>query len=132
MASGSVPSVVRYAGFITVAEGVLALIVAAVLVFRGLDGADQRVVNGFGTAAWFVVMGAAVMAAGWALAAGRRWGRGIAVFANLLLLPVAWYVIRSQQPAYAVLVGAVALTALGMLFSPSAIRWAARAGSDDG
>ena len=51
-------------------------------------------------------------------------GRGIAVFANLLLMPVAWYVSQSHQPAYAVAVAAVVLTALVLLFSPAAIRWA--------
>ncbi len=106
----------------------MALVVAAVLLIRAFDGADQRIVNGFGTAAWFALMGAAVLTAGWALVTGRRWGRGIAVFANLLLLPVAWYVVGSHQLAYAIAVGAVALTALVLLFSPSAIRWASGSG----
>ena len=105
----------------------MALVVAVVLVIRAFGGAEQRIVNGFGTAAWFALMGAAVLAAGWALVSRRRWGRGIAVFANLLLLPVAWYVIRSQQPGYAIAVAAVALTVLALMFSPSAIRWASRA-----
>ncbi|MGY4711465.1 hypothetical protein ACXDF8_18195 [Mycolicibacterium sp. CBM1] len=122
------PPVVRYAGVVTAAEGVVALVVAAVLVVRGLTGADQHIVNGFGTAAWFAVMGAAVLAAGWALATGRRWGRGITVFANLLLLPVAWYIVRSHQPIYAIAMGAVAVVVLGLLFSPAAVRWASRAG----
>lgn len=118
---------VRYAGLVAAAEGVVALVVAVVLIVRGLAGADQHIVNGFGTAAWFVVMGAAVLAAGWALATGRRWGRGIAVFANLLLLPVAWYIVRSHQPVYAVAMAVVAVAVLALLFSPSAVRWAARA-----
>ena len=65
--------------------------IAAVLLVRAIGGADQRVANGLGTAVWFVVAGGAVLAAGWALLTGRRWGRGLAVFAELLLLPVAWY-----------------------------------------
>lgn len=118
---------VRYAGLVAAVEGVVALVVAVVLVVRGAAGADQHIVNGFGTAAWFAVMGAAVLAAGWALATGRRWGRGIAVFANLLLLPVAWYIVRSHQPGYAVAMGVVAAAVLVLLFSPPAVRWAARA-----
>lgn len=104
------------------------MIAAAVLVIRGFEGAEQRIVNGYGTAGWFAVMGGAVAISGWALITGRRWGRGIAVFANLLLMPVAWYVSQSHQPAYAVAVAAVALTALVLLFSPAAIRWASMAG----
>ena len=107
-------------------EGVAALLVAIVLVVRGLTGADQRVVNGFGTAVWFVVVGAGVLAAGWALWTGRRWGRGLAAFAQLLLLPVSWYIaVGSQQWLYGIPIGVVALATLGLLFSPSALRWAA-------
>jgi hypothetical protein len=69
-------------------------------------------------------MGAAVLAAGWALWTGRRWGRGIAVFAQLLLLPVAWYMaVGSHQWRYGVPVGLVALVTLALLFSPSTLRW---------
>jgi hypothetical protein len=118
---------VRYAGIAAAAQGVVALVVAIVLVVRGLAGADQHIVNGFGTAGWFAVVGAAVLSAGWALITGRRWGRGIAVFANLLLLPVAWYIARSHQPGYAVALGGVAIAVLAMLFSPPALRWASRA-----
>jgi hypothetical protein len=119
--------VVRYAGIAAATQGAVALVVAVVLVVRGLAGADQHIVNGFGTAGWFAVMGAVVLAAGWALITGRRWGRGIAVFANLLLLPVAWYIVRSHQPVYAVALGGVAIAVLAMLFSPPALRWASRA-----
>ncbi len=46
------PPVVRYAGFfVAAAEGAVAIIVAVVLVVRGLAGADQHIVNGYGTAA---------------------------------------------------------------------------------
>ncbi|WP_445170530.1 hypothetical protein ACTXG7_07855 [Mycolicibacterium sp. Dal123E01] len=124
---GRLPTVVRYAGFVAAAEGAVALIAAVVLVVRGVSGADQHIVNGYGTAAWFAVMGAAVLAAGWALITGRRWGRGIAVFANLLLVPVAWYIVQAHQPVYAVALGGVAIVALALLFSPPALRWASGA-----
>jgi hypothetical protein len=119
--------VVRYAGFAAAAEGVVALVVAVVLVVRAVSGADQHIVNGYGTAGWFAVMGAAVLAAGWALITGRRWGRGIAIFANLLLLPVAWYIVAGHQPVYAVALGGVAIAVLALLFSPPALRWASGA-----
>jgi hypothetical protein len=71
-----------------------------------------------------VVMGSAVLAAGWALWTGRRWGRGIAVFAQLLLLPVAWYMaVGSDQWLYGTPIAVVALATLVLLFSPSALRW---------
>jgi len=117
------PPAVRYAGFLTAAEGVAALLMAAVLLVRAMSGADQHIVSGYGTAVWFVLIGGGVLAGGWALITGRRWGRGIAVLANLLLLPVAWYVVTSHHVVYGVLVGLLALVTLGMLFSPSAVEW---------
>jgi hypothetical protein len=105
-------------------EGVAALAVAVILVIRGLAGADQRVVNGFGTAIWFVVVGGAVLAAGLALWTGRRWGRGLAVFAQLVLLPIAWYLgVGSHRPVFGIPVAVIALGTLVLLFSPPALRW---------
>ena len=107
------------------AQGIAALVMAAVLVVRAVAGADQHVVNGLGTAGWFVVVGGVVLAAGRALALGKRWGRGLAVFSQLLLLPVAWYLaVGSQQPVFGIPVAVVALTVLVLLFSPAALRWA--------
>jgi hypothetical protein len=107
-------------------QGVAALVVAAALVVRGLAGADQHVVNGLGTAVWFAVVGGSVLAAGYALIVGRRWGRGLGVFTQLLLLPVAWYLgVGSHQPAFGIPLGIVSLTVLVLLFSPAAVRWAA-------
>ncbi|CAN5451045.1 hypothetical protein BH10ACT9_BH10ACT9_39060 [soil metagenome] len=117
------PAVVRYAGYLVAAEGVAALVMAVVLVIRGLGGADQSVVSGYGTALWFLLIGSGVVAGGWALSTGRRWGRGIAVPTNLLLLPVAWYVFSSHHQVYGALVAVLGLGALAMLFSPPAVRW---------
>src|SRR6202161_2165666 len=71
------PATVRGAGLIVAVQGAAGLLVAAVLLIRAIGGADQRVANGFGTAVWFVVAGGAVLAAGWALLTGRRWGGGV-------------------------------------------------------
>jgi peptidoglycan/LPS O-acetylase OafA/YrhL len=120
----TVPAAVRRAGVVVALEGVAGLIVAVVLVILGFGGGDRKVA--FGTAAWFVLVSGGLLAAGWALWTGRRWGRGIAVFAQLLLLPVAWYMaVGSHRPEYGVPVAVVALAALVLLFSPSALRWAA-------
>jgi len=119
--AGILPEVAADLG---VSVGTAGLLVAAVLVIRAIGGADQRVVNGFGTAVWFVVAGGAVLAAGGALLNGRRWGRGLAVFAELLLLPVAWYLtVGSDRALFGIPLAAVALTALALLFSPATLRW---------
>jgi peptidoglycan/LPS O-acetylase OafA/YrhL len=106
-------------------EGLAALAIAVILVIRGFAGADQRIVNAFGTAAWFALVGGGVLAAGWALWTGRRWGRGLAVFAQLLLLPIAWYMgVGSHRPEYGIPVAVIALGVLVLLFSRAALRWA--------
>ncbi len=117
------PRTVRIAGAIAALEGALALVVAVALVVREAAGHHEIAISGYGTAAWFAITGSGVAAAGWALLTGRRWGRGIAVFANLVLLGVAWYVFSSGQLRYAVVVTAAAITVLALLFSPSGLRW---------
>ncbi len=123
------PPIVRYAGFLVTAEAVTALGVSVVLAVLAAGGTDKHAqgFNAYGTAGWFLIMGAGLLAGGWALITGRRWGRGIGVFANLLLLGVAWYVFTSHQVAYGIAVAALAVLTLGMLFSPSAAHWASGA-----
>jgi len=107
-------------------QGVAALAVTVALVVRAIAGVDQHVVNGLGTAAWFGFVGGVVLAAGRALVVGKRWGRGLAVFTQLLLLPVAWYLaVGSHRPLWGVPVAIVALSILILLFTPAAVRWAA-------
>ncbi|WP_139273131.1 hypothetical protein [Mycobacterium paraffinicum] len=131
---GAAPAAVRGAGLLVAVQGLGALVMAAVLVVRAVAGPDQRVVNGSpasgwysqGTAVFFVLVGAVVLAAGRALILGKRWGRGLAVITQLLLLPVAWYLTAdSHRPGFGIPAGIAALAVLGLLFSPAGLRWAA-------
>jgi peptidoglycan/LPS O-acetylase OafA/YrhL len=118
------PTTVRQAAVLVGLEGVVAVVAAVVYVVSGFGGVDEPGLNKFGTAAWFAIIGGGVLAAGWALWTGRRWGRGVAVFAQLLLLPVAWYVaVGSHQWLYGIPIAAIALITLVLLFSPSALQW---------
>jgi hypothetical protein len=113
-------------------EGVAGLVAAVDYVISGIGGSDDPGMNKFGTAAWFAIIGGAVLAAGWALWTGRRWGRGLAVFAQLLLLPVSWYVaVGSGRWLYGIPVAVVALVTLVLLFTPSAVQWLGTQDSDD-
>ena len=119
-----VPEPPRIVGVIVAAEGAAGLVAAVVYVVSGLGGADEAGLNKFGTAGWFAIIGGCVLAAGWALWTGRRWGRGVAVFTQLLLLPVAWYLaVGSQQWMFGIPVGLIAIGTLVLLFSPSTVRW---------
>ncbi|MGF7123948.1 hypothetical protein AB4Z09_06135 [Rhodococcus sp. TAF43] len=119
------PTTVRGAGALVTLEGGAAVGVAIVLVVRGLLGADQSMTSGYGTAAWFAILGGAVLAAGIGLLGGHRWGRTIGVMAQLLLLPVTWYVFTSHRVVWGILLGAVVLAALVLLFWNSTSRWVA-------
>jgi hypothetical protein len=118
------PATVRQAAVVVALQGLAGLAAATWYIVSGLIGPDEPGMNKFGTAAWFAIMGAAVLAAGWALWTGRRWGRGLAVFAQLILLGVAWYVgVGSGQWLPGIAVAVVALAALALLFSPSTVQW---------
>ncbi|MGP4055539.1 hypothetical protein ACTWP6_12060 [Mycobacterium sp. 4D054] len=124
------PRAVRIAGGIAALEGVLGIVMAVVLVVREAAGHHEVAISGYGTAGWFAIMGSGVTAAGAALWTGRRWGRGIAVFANLVLLGVAWYVYSSGQLRYAVVVAGAAIAVLALLFSPTGLHWLTQSDSD--
>ncbi|MEV0946064.1 hypothetical protein [Rhodococcus sp. NPDC049939] len=130
--SKSTPTTVRVAGALVSLEGAVAVVLAIVLVVRGLLGHDQSITSGYGTAAWFGILGGGVLAAGLALIFGRRWGRAIAIVAQLLLLPVAWSLLTdSHQTFFGILLGVVVVAALGCLLSSPTSKWlAAEYGQD--
>ncbi|MGW6425626.1 hypothetical protein ACWF82_23395 [Nocardia sp. NPDC055053] len=107
-------------------EGLAGVVTAIVLVVRALTGHDQSVASGVGTAIWFGVLFGGVLAAGIALLRGKRWGRAIAVIAQVLLLPVAWSLLTdSHQPLWGSLLAIVVLGGLGALFAPATSRFMA-------
>lgn len=129
-----VPAAVRRAAGLVAVQGAVGVVAAVVFVVRGLAGADRHIVDGYGNAAWFALLGAVLLGAAWALWTGRRWGRGIAIYAQMLLLPVSWYVgVGSHQWIYAVPIALLAVAILVLLFSRSTIQWltARDANADD-
>ncbi len=126
------PTAIKVAGAVTAVEGGIAVVVAVVLVIRGLLGHEDIAISGYGTAAWFGIIGGGVLLGGVALLTGRRWGRSIAMVAQILLLPVAYYLFTSHQPAFAVPLGLAALAVLAFLFSPASVRWLAGEIESDG
>ncbi|ALG85567.1 hypothetical protein [Gordonia phthalatica] len=126
----SIPKTLRWAGLGTAAQGALALIVAVILVIRELAGHHEVGISGYGTAVWFVVIGGAVLAGGLALTRGRRWGRGLSLITQLLLLPTGYTIITgdylleaglSRWLGYPII--AVALVLLALLFAPASTSW---------
>lgn len=118
------PTTVRAAGAVTALEGAIAVIVAVVLAIREAAGHQEAFISGYGTAAWFGIIGGGVLIGGIALLTGRRWGRAIAVVAQILLLPVAYALLTdSNQPWFGVPLAIAALAVLVLIFSPASTRW---------
>ncbi|MGA4788156.1 hypothetical protein [Nocardia sp. AB354] len=126
-AADPTPGTVRGAGALAALEGLIGVIIAIVLVVQGITSADTSAKSAYGTAAWFVILAGAVLAAGIGLLRGKRWGRAIVVIAQVLLLPAAWYMLSSHRFELGIPVGLVALVTLGLVFSPPSVRWMAQA-----
>ena len=120
------PVAVRRAAILVGLQGAAGVVAAVVFTVRGLAGADRHIVDGYGNAGWFAVIGGSVLAAAWALWTGRHWGRGLAVFAQMLILPATWYAgVGSHRWGYAVPIAAASIAVLVLLFSPSTLKWLA-------
>lgn len=84
----AVPTPVRIAGWISAAQGLFGVITAVALVVRALGGHHEEtvVISGYATAGWFAVLSGPLLAAGLGLLRGRRWGRGLVLIVELLIL----------------------------------------------
>lgn len=123
----TVPGTVRGAGALATLEGAVGVVIAIVLIVQGATSEHDSAFSAYGTAAWFLILAGAVLAAGIGLLRGKRWGRAIVVIAQILLLPAAWYMLSSHRFELGIPVGLVALVTLGLVFSPPSVRWMAQA-----
>lgn len=118
------PKPVRLAGLVVVAQGLAGVVFAVALLIRAFSGAET-IGNLYGEAAYFAVLGAAVLGCGVALFLGRRGVRGPITVIEILLLGVAWYATGpSGQPAYGIPVAALSVLVLYLLHNGRAREWA--------
>lgn len=118
------PVTVRGAGALVGLQGLAGLGFAVALLIRALGGASSAGNNIYGEAAYFAVIGAAVVAVGAALVLGKHWARSPAVVVELLLLGVAWYAAGpSGRPEFGMPIGLVCVLVLYLLFSHRSREW---------
>jgi hypothetical protein len=119
----SAPATVRAAGVLVALEGLGGL---ALVVVIGLAGAGPMPSAGASlpVAAFFLLIGAAVLAVAAGLLVGRRWARTPAIVLQLLLLPVVYTLLGpNRQLLFGVLTGAVVITAFLLLIGERSRRW---------
>jgi hypothetical protein len=124
------PRQVRLAGVLVGVQGLLALGFAVALVWRALtaDGGGLPVRDIVGEAGYFVLVGAALVAVGLGLVAGRRWARTPAIVTQLLLLPVVYTLIGpSRQLLLGVVAGVFVAGTFLLLISEASKVWATAA-----
>jgi hypothetical protein len=118
------PKTVRGAGLVVVLQGLAGVVFAVALLIRALSGAET-VGNLYGEAAYFAVLGGAVLGCGVALFLGRRGVRGPITVIEILLLGVAWYAMGpSDRPEYGLPVAGLSVLVLYLLFNEKARVWA--------
>lgn len=113
----------RAAGVLVALQALLALVFAGFLVVR-TSSAELPASFVLGEAAYFAVIGAALLAVGLGLLAGRRWARTPAIVTQLLLLPVVYSLLGpSRQLVLGIVAGAVVITAFLLLISERSRMW---------
>jgi hypothetical protein len=114
---------VRVAGLIVAGQGLLGLAFSVLLGVRAND-ADLPFAFVIGEAGYFVLVGAALVAVGAGLVAGRRWARTPAIVTQLLLLPVVYSLIGpSRQLVLGIVCGVVVFVAFMLLISERSREW---------
>ena len=112
------PGPLRLAAVLAAAQG-LGLVGYAVLELLALTGG--RMTMGLTTAAFFAAYGAMLLVAARAVLAGRAWGRGPVVFAQLVWLGLAWS-FRGGAPTWvAASLAVMAVVTIGGLVLPASM-----------
>ncbi|MDO4630688.1 MAG: hypothetical protein Q4A82_00120 [Corynebacterium sp.] len=120
---------------IAIIQSIIGLGYAVLLIVREATGQDPNLVYetenanqwvGYGTAIFFIIVFGAVIAGAVMMSKAKRWGRGPVIMLELLLALISTYMFMAHQYPLAVATAASSLVALGMLFSPRAVSWAAQ------
>ncbi|WP_149361247.1 hypothetical protein [Lolliginicoccus suaedae] len=119
-----VPWGIRAAGAIVAAQGATCLGLGAWYAARAIASEGNEARFGIALSSWFLLLGAAVLAGGIALALGKRWGRAVAIVMQLLLLPVVFSMITtSHQYALGFGLGGIVVLTLVLMMSGRSSDW---------
>lgn len=129
------PGPVLWAAIIAAIQSLIGLGYAALLIVREASGyTDPSIVYesdnantavGYGTAVFFIIIFGAVLTGAIFMARAKKWGRGPVIMLEILLLLISYYMFSAGQTLMGLATALSAVIALGMLFSPRAVHWAA-------
>ena len=133
-ATNLIPHTIRRAGIIGMVEGVFGLVYAVYsVVHQILQDHDDSVVTsqpgrdliiGYGNAVFILLVFGFVGWSVWLLFHGRRFGRGPVIILQMLLLPVAWYMVQGGWVLVAIPTALIAAYGLYCCFNSQALQWA--------
>jgi hypothetical protein len=125
MQASAAPPSVRGAGVLVGVQGLAGIAFAVALLVRAFGGGSTTGSNLFGEAAYFAVLGGAVLACGIGLLLGKTWARTPSTVVEILLLGVSWYAIGpSGRPELGLPVAGLCVLVLVLLFVAPSREWA--------
>ncbi|HET6213885.1 MAG TPA: hypothetical protein VFE14_13555, partial [Micromonosporaceae bacterium] len=111
------PHTLQWAVRLLLGEAVALGLLTTFLGYEGLRGAATSVRAALLITAYSLVMTAVLAFLGVNLARRRRWTRGPAIALHLLALPIAYYLVTGGLAWLGGLIGAIAVTVIGLLVS---------------
>ncbi len=126
------PMTVKAAAALEGLEGAVAIVGGLFTAWELLAGEAVDPATAIGVIVFALAGGAGMLACAVGLLRAASWSRSPAVVTQLFALPVAWALWQSEQYAFAVPLGLVAVLALVMVLSPPSTGWLVETvGEDD-
>jgi hypothetical protein len=117
---------VQAAGVLICVQGVGVVVLAVLIVVSGFRNA-AAVGQLLGQAAFFVVCAAGMVACGWSLISGRRWGRSPTIVVQVVLAAVGYYLaVPSGRPVWGIALFLFGVLTGGLLLTRPANDWISR------
>lgn len=117
--TGAVPTPLRWAARLLIAESVAVVVVVAGLAFRWLSDAPADPLGTLGVLLYAVIMAAALAGLGVALLRRKPRARAPAIVLQLLAVVVAYYLVMEGLVALSLAVVALALLVITLLMLPA-------------
>lgn len=115
----SLPATLKWAVWLLVGEAVAVGTLAGLLLYADLTATASDTARALAVTAYAVIMAGVLALLGLNLARRRKWPRAPAIAIQLLLLPIAYYLIKGGAAWLGIPVGALAITVTALLVTPA-------------